>query len=174
LRLTHAGEMSSATSRQFRPRGTRVCCADVAELYAFRRVIIITMKKFLAFALVLAVLTPALAAQTAATTFTGKWEGTLIQQPPTGDGKTSQPAVLNLTQKGSVLTGTAGPPDQQWPITKGMVKGGVATFEVQEAPGAPVFKVSVSIVKGRLQGDVTAEGPEGQKMAAKIDAARAK
>lgn len=131
------------------------------------------MKKFLAFALVLAVLAPTLAAQTTAAGFTGKWEGTITPQPPAGDGKTTQPALLVLTQKGNVITGTAGPPTDQWTIAKGAVKAGVATFEVQEPNGA-LFKVSVSIVKGRLQGDVTGQGPEGQKMTAKLDAARAK
>lgn len=130
------------------------------------------MKKLLAFALVLAVLAPAVAAQTAAS-FTGKWEGTLTPQPPAGDGKTSQPALLNLTQKGNVITGTAGPPDQQWDISKGTIKAGVATFEVQQ-PNGPLFKVTASIVKGRLQGDINADAGNGQKMTAKLDAARAK
>ena len=130
------------------------------------------MKKFIAFALVLAAHTPALAAQTAATPFTGKWEGTITPQPPMGDGKTTQPALLNLTQKGNVITGTAGPPEQQWNITKGAVKAGVATFEVQDPNGGPVFKVTVSIVKGRLQGEATADNA-GQTMTAKIDAAKA-
>ena len=132
------------------------------------------MKRLLAFALVLAVLTPALAAQTAAANFTGKWEGSFIVQPPAGDGTTPQPAVFILTQKGNVLTGTAGPPDQQWTISKGVIKAGVATFEVQAPDGGPLFKLSVSIVKGRLQGEINAERPDGQKMNAKLDAARAK
>ena len=131
------------------------------------------MRKLIAFALVFAVLAPVLAAQTAATSFTGKWEGTITPQPPAGDGKMSEPALLNLTQKGNVITGTAGPPDRQWDISKGTIKAGVATFEVAQPDGGPIFKVTVSIVKGRLQGEASAER-DGQKMTAKIDAARAK
>ena len=69
------------------------------------------MKKLVAFALVLAALAPAVAAQTAAS-FTGKWEGTFTRQRPDGTEDTSK-VVFDLTQKGKELTGTAGPPDQQ-------------------------------------------------------------
>ena len=41
------------------------------------------MKRLLAFALVLAALAPAVAAQTTAS-FTGKWEGTFTRQRPDG------------------------------------------------------------------------------------------
>ena len=73
------------------------------------------MKKIAAFALVLAVIAPALAAQTAAT-FAGKWEGTFKMQRDDGTEGDPRPVVFNLTQKGKVLTGTAGPADRQWKI----------------------------------------------------------
>src|SRR5215471_8457020 len=110
------------------------------------------MKKLVAFVFALALLTPALTAQTAAS-FTGKWEGTFKMQRPDGTEGTN-PIVLNLTQKAKELTGTAGPPDQQWKIEKGVVTAGQATFEVQQ-PNGPLFKFALTIVKGRLQGDMT-------------------
>ena len=129
------------------------------------------MKKLIAFALVLAALAPAVAAQTAAS-FTGKWEGTFTRQRPDGTEDTSK-VVFNLTQKGKELTGTAGPPDQQWEIEKGAVNAGKATFEVQQ-PDGPLFKFTLTIVKGRLQGEMTGERDGVVRGRAKVDAAKAK
>ena len=129
------------------------------------------MKRTLvACALVLAAFVPSLAAQATAS-FTGKWEGTFTRQRPDGTDS-SQPVVFNLTQKGKVLTGTAGPADKQWPVEKGAVAAGKATFDVQQ-PNGPLFKFTLSIVKGRLQGDMVAmrDGTEGGR--AKVDAAKA-
>jgi hypothetical protein len=133
------------------------------------------MKKLGALLLVLVALSPALAAQTApaAAGFTGKWEGTFAMQNP--DGTTSgnsKPVVFNLTQKGKELTGTAGPADQQWTIEKGVVTAGKATFEVQQ-PNGPLFKFTLSIVKGRLQGDMAGEKDGVVRGHAKVDAAKA-
>jgi hypothetical protein len=128
------------------------------------------MKRLIAFALVLAALTSAVAAQTSAS-FTGKWEGTFTRQRP--DGTEDQDAVVfNLTQKGKELTGTAGPADQQWQIEKGAVTAGKATFEVQQ-PNGPLFKFTLTIVKGRLQGDMTGERDGVVRGHAKVDAAKA-
>ena len=129
------------------------------------------MKKLAAFALVLAVLAPTLAAQTAAG-FAGKWEGTFTLQRPDGTEGDPRPAVFNLTQKGTVITGTAGPTEQQWEIAKGAVKAGTATFEVQQ-PGGPLFKFTLTIVKGRLQGDMAGEVDGAVRGHAKVDAAKA-
>lgn len=129
------------------------------------------MKKLLAFALVLAFLAPALAAQTAAS-FAGKWEGTFKLQRPDGTESDPRPVVFNLTQKGAVLTGTAGPADQQWEIAKGAVKTGTATFEVQQ-PNGPLFKFTLTIVKGRLQGDMAGEADGVVRGHAKVDAGKA-
>lgn len=129
------------------------------------------MKKLAVFALVLAVLSPALAAQTAAS-FAGKWEGTFKMQRPDGIEGEPRPVVFNLTQKGAVLTGTAGPADQQWEIAKGAVKTGTATFEVQQ-PNGPLFKFTLTIVKGRLQGDMAGEADGVVRGHAKVDAGKA-
>ena len=128
------------------------------------------MKKLLFVALALAALAPELAAQTTAS-FTGKWEGTFTRQRDDGTENT-QPVVFDLTQKGTALTGTAGPANQQWKIDKGAVTDGKATFEVQQ-PDGPLFKFSLTIVKGRLQGDMTGERDGVVRGRAKVDAAKA-
>jgi hypothetical protein len=129
------------------------------------------MKRLLAFALVLATLAPALAAQTA-TGFTGKWQGTFTLQRPDGTEASPTPVVFNLAQKGRALTGTAGPADQQWTIDKGVVDAGTATFEVQQ-PDGPLFKFSLTVVKGRLAGDMTGERDSVVRGRAKVEASKA-
>ena len=129
------------------------------------------MKKLIAFALVLAALAPAVAAQNAAS-FTGKWEGTFTRQRPDGTEDTNK-VVFDMTQKGKELTGTAGPPDQQWKIEKGAVNAGKATFDVQQ-PNGPLFKFTLTIVKDRLQGEMTGERDGVVRGRAKVDAAKAK
>lgn len=131
-----------------------------------------TMKRLTALALVLAALAPAVAAQTSAT-FTGKWEGTFTLQRPDGTQADPKPVVFNLTQKGKTLTGTAGPADKQWKIEKGAVTAGKATFELQQ-PDGPLFKFTLTIVKGRLQGDMAGERDGVVRGHAKVDAAKAK
>jgi hypothetical protein len=130
------------------------------------------MKKLFAFALVLAVLAPVVAAQ-ATDPFTGKWEGSFKLQRPDGTESEPRPAVFNLAQKGKVLTGTGGPPDQQWPIDKGAVDAGKATFEMQQ-PNGPLFKFNLEIVKGRLQGEMKGEVDGEVRGTAKVDAGKAK
>jgi hypothetical protein len=129
------------------------------------------MKKLAAFALIVAVLAPAIAAQTAAI-FTGKWEGTFTRQRPDGT-EDKDDVVFNLTQKAGILTGTAGPAEKQWEIANGAVKAGKATFEVQQ-PNGPLFKFALTIVKGRMQGDMTAEANGVVRGQAKVDAGKAK
>jgi len=129
------------------------------------------MKKLIALAIVLVALAPAVAAQTAAS-FTGKWEGTFTRQRADGTEDT-QKVESNLTQKGKELTGTAGPADQQWKIEKGAVNAGKATFEVQQ-PNGPLFKFTLTIAKGRLQGDMIGERDGVVRGKAKVDAAKAK
>ena len=130
------------------------------------------MKKLLFVALALAALAPELAAQTTAS-FTGKWEGTFTRQRDDGTEGDPRPVVFNLTQKGKVLTGTAGPADKQWTVEKGVVNAGKATFEVQQ-PGGPLFKFTLTIVKGRLQGDMSGEVDGVVRGTAKVDAEKAK
>ena len=81
-----------------------------------------------------------------------------------------RPVVFNLTQKGKVLTGTAGPADRQWTVEKGVVNAGKATFEVQQ-PDGPLFKFTLTIVKGRLQGDMAGTRDGVVRGHAKVDAA---
>jgi hypothetical protein len=130
------------------------------------------MKKLVAIAIVLLAFAPAINAQTAAP-FTGKWEGNLRMQRPDGTEGDPRPVTFNLTQKGKVVTGTAGPPDKQVQVENGAVKSGKATFEVQQ-PEGPLFKFTLTIVEGRLQGDMAGEREGVVRGHAKIDAAKAK
>ena len=130
------------------------------------------MKRLTALALVLAALAPAVAAQTPAS-FTGKWEGTFTLQRPDGTQADPKPVVFNLTQKGKMLTGTAGPADKQWKIEKAAITAGKATFEVQQ-PNGPLFRFTLTIVKGRLQGAMAGERDGVVRGHAKVDAAKAK
>jgi hypothetical protein len=131
------------------------------------------MKKLIAIAVVLAALAPVVGAQTAATSFTGKWEGTFTRQRDDGTQEIEK-VEFNLTHKGKELTGTAGPPERQWPIEKGEVNAGKATFQVQQPNGGPLFKFALTIVKDRLQGDMTGERDGVVRGQAKVDAAKAK
>ena len=129
------------------------------------------MKRVIALALlVAAAFAPAVAAQATAS-FTGKWEGTFTRIMADGSNGNVDEVVFNLTQKGKVLTGTAGPSSQQWEIAKGAVNEDKATFEVQQ-PDGPLFKFSLTIVKGRLQGDMTGEADGVVRGKAKVDAAK--
>jgi hypothetical protein len=129
------------------------------------------MKRLLAIAILLASLSPTLAAQAAAD-FSGQWEGTFKMQRPDGTEGDPRPVVFNLTQKGKTLAGTAGPGDQQWKVENGAVAAGKATFEVQQ-PDGPLFKFTLAIVKGRLQGDMAGERDGVVRGHAKVDAAKA-
>ena len=127
------------------------------------------MKKLLAIAVVLAALVPAVSAQTSAA-FTGRWEGTFKMQRQEGEGD-PRPVMFDLTQKGTVLTGTAGP-KAEWTVEKGAVADGKATFEVQQ-PDGPLFRFTLTIVKGRLKGEMTGEREGVVRGRAKVDAAKA-
>jgi hypothetical protein len=131
----------------------------------------IMKRSALTVAFVLATFVQALAAQTAAS-FSGKWAGTFTMQRPDGTEGEPRPLVINLTQKGKTLTGTAGPANQQWTIDKGAVDAGKATFEVQQ-PNGPLFKFTLSIVKGHLQGEMAGERDGVVRGHAKVDAAKA-
>jgi len=111
-------------------------------------------------------------APTQSTNLTGKWTGTLTRTAP--DGRTqSIDFVFDLTQKGKMLTGTAGPnPERQWKIEKGAIDGSKVTFQVQQ-PDGPMRTFTLTLVKDRLQGDMLAE-LDGQSFTTKVDAGRAK
>ena len=126
------------------------------------------IKRLSLIALVLLAVVPGIAAQTAPG-FTGKWAGTFKMQRPDGTEGNPNPVVFNLTQKGKVLTGTAGPADKQWTVEKGAVAAGKATFEVQQ-PDGPLFKFTLTIVNGHLQGDMAGERDGVVRGHAKVDA----
>jgi hypothetical protein len=130
------------------------------------------MKKLVAIIVALSAFVPTLAAQTkTATSFTGKWTGTFTMQRPDGT-ENIKDVVFDLTQKGKVLTGTAGPADTQWNIEKGAVVDGKATFDVQQ-PNGPLFHFTLSIVKGHLQGDMAGERDGVVRGHAKVDTTKA-
>jgi hypothetical protein len=131
------------------------------------------MKRFGLIVLALALFAPAVTGQTAAASFTGKWEGTLTMQRPDGTEGNPGPAAFNLTQNGKELAGTAGPPDQQLKIEKAAVTAGKATFEVPPPNGA-LYKFTLTIVKGRLQGEMIVERDGAVRARAKVDAGKAK
>jgi hypothetical protein len=130
------------------------------------------MKTLAALAFVVAALASVVAGQTAGS-FTGTWEGTFTMLGPDGTEGNSNGVMFKLTQDGETLTGTAGPPAQQWDIAKGAVSEGKATFEVQQ-PNGPLFKFTLTIVEGRLQGEMTGERDGVVRGRARVDAAKAK
>ena len=124
-------------------------------------------------ALILAAFIPAVAAAQAAASFNGTWEGTFKMQRPDGTEGNPSNVVFNITQKGKVITGTAGPGGEKvWPIEKGTVNAGTASFQVQQ-PDGPLFKFTLTVVKGRLQGEMAGERDGVVRGHAKVDAAKA-
>jgi hypothetical protein len=103
---------------------------------------------------------------------TGKWTGTMTRTAPDGRSQTIA-WMFDLTQKGQVLTGTAGPnAERQWAIEKGgAVKGNKATFKVQQ-PEGPMRTFTLALVEDRLQGEMLAE-LQGQSFTTKVDMGRA-
>src|SRR5689334_19727064 len=94
------------------------------------------MKALMALAALLVTIVPAYAQTSKTTNVTGKWTGNLTRTAP--DGRSQSLGLLcDLTQKGKVLTGTAGPnAERQWKIEKGAVAGTKVTFQVQQPEGA--------------------------------------
>lgn len=127
------------------------------------------MKILAAIAVLLLTMVPA-HAQT--TNLTGKWTGTMTRTAPDGRSQTID-WMLDLTQSGKVLTGTAGPnAERQWAIEKGAVDGSKVTFRVQQ-PDGPLRTFTLNLVKGRLEGEMLAE-LNGQSFTTKVDLGRAK
>ena len=103
---------------------------------------------------------------------TGKWTGTLTRTSPEGQTQ-SLNFMFELTQKGKVLTGTAGPnAERQWPIEKGTVNGADVTFRFQQ-PEGPMRTFTLKLVNDHLQGEMLAE-LNGQSFTAKVDGSRVK
>ena len=131
----------------------------------------IVMKKLVVAAIVLLALAPAVAAQTAATLH-GQVGGHLQDAALRWRGGRSETGHVRPDQKGKALTGTAGP-TAQWKVENGVVNAGTATFDVQQ-PDGPLFKFTLTIVKGRLQGDMAGTREGVVRGHAKVDAAKAK
>ena len=131
------------------------------------------MKTLVAIAALL--LTSSAYAQTAKqpANLTGKWTGTMTRTAPDGRSQ-SIDWMLDLTQKGKVLTGTAGPnAERQWTIEKGgVVDAGKVAFKVQQPDNGPLRTFTLKVVGGRLQGEMLAE-LNGQSFTAKVDVERA-
>jgi hypothetical protein len=112
------------------------------------------------------------AAQTKAADVTGKWTGTFTKSTGQADS-----AYFDLKQKGTELTGTAGPSaEQQMAISNGKVTDvkGVTTLTFEAGQqGGPVIKFNLKLVDGHLKGGATAEA-NGEKREATVDAARVK
>ena len=103
---------------------------------------------------------------------TGVWTGSFT--PSTGG---QGGAHMDLKQKGTEVTGTAGPAaDRQVAIANGKVttvKGVTSvTFDATQ-PNGMVMKFDLTVVDGRLKGKATAEA-NGEKREATIDVGRAK
>jgi hypothetical protein len=125
------------------------------------------MKKF-AFAVLICFalfVVPALAAADV----TGKWSGSFNISIDGGEVKNDS-AHVELTQKGTELTGTAGPnPDKQYTIIKGKVEGNNVTFELQA--DETVIKFNLMLVDGHLKGEANA-AKDDKTMKAAVDLQR--
>ena len=121
---------------------------------------------------VLACLLLSVGVVSAAQDVTGKWSGSFNTIGP--DGSTREAGIfLDLKQKGTELTGTAGPrEDRQYAVSQGKVDGNKIAFQV-EADGA-TLKFTLAFADGHLKGEAQGAAPDGQKLSAKIDAERAK
>lgn len=107
---------------------------------------------------------------------TGTWTGTFTSTTSTGEPD-EDPAHLQLTQKGTELTGTGGPtPDRQMPIENGKVMTvkdvTSVTFQIKEGD-API-SFDLKLVEGRIKGKAVATMPNGTKREAVLDVGRAK
>jgi hypothetical protein len=126
------------------------------------------MKTLAALAVLLLTMVPT----QAQTTLTGKWTGSMTRSAPDGRTQTIE-FLFNLTQKGKVLTGTAGPnAGRQWAIDKGAVAGKKVTFQVQQPDGGPLRTFTLELVESRLKGEMLAE-LNGQSFTTKVDMGRA-
>jgi hypothetical protein len=129
------------------------------------------MRMFAATLLVSLALVPA-ATAAQAIDLTGTWNATFTRTAPNGQTQ-SITFTFHFTQKGKVLTGTAGPePARQWKVEKGVVDGTKVTFEVQQ-PDGPLRSFTLTHAKGRLQGTQKLEF-NGQTAEVTVDAEKAK
>ena len=99
---------------------------------------------------------------------TGKWTGTL---GPVG-GEEGSPALLELKQTGTEITGSVGPDEsQRHTITKGSIDGNKVALEVT-AEGRSI-KMNLVLEGDHLKGELVMTSG-GQSRTAKLDVTRAK
>ena len=132
-----------------------------------------TLRKILVLPVALLIAASSLSAfQSKPVDVTGVWTGTFTRSTGEQSG-----VHLDLKQKGAELTGTVGPGlDQQVAITNGKVTTvkdvTSVTFDATQ-PSGLVLQFALTVVDGRLKGNVTAEA-NGEKREAVIDVGRAK
>lgn len=99
---------------------------------------------------------------------TGRWEGTLAGQRPDG-GTDEGPALIILTQKETVLTGTVGADDSdRHPITKGTIEGNKLTLFATSGDGNREFKIELTIEKDEMKGTISAGERLGNLLLRKV------
>jgi hypothetical protein len=103
---------------------------------------------------------------------TGKWSGSFDASGPDGQSKAST-ALLDLTQKGTAISGTIGPnEDERFTITKGTLDGEKITLDVDDGNGHQIH-IALVLAGDHLKGDAHMSA-EGQTRTAKIDVTRSK
>jgi len=101
----------------------------------------------------------------------GKWQGTFKVTDPSGETKEST-ALMVLKQKGTDITGTVGPnEDEQFPIQKGKIDGNKIVLEADH-DGNPI-KFDLVLAGDRITGEANGSH-DGQAMKAHLDVTRAK
>jgi hypothetical protein len=132
-----------------------------------------TFRRILAVAVALLIAASTLSAfQAKPVDVTGVWTGTFTRSTGEQSG-----AHIDLKQKGTEVTGTAGPgADRQVAIANGKVTTvkdvTTVTFDATQ-PNGLVMQFDLKVVDGRLKGKATAEA-NGEKREALIDVGRAK
>jgi hypothetical protein len=102
---------------------------------------------------------------------TGKWTGTMTTRNDAGEEETG-PALLELKQDGTKLTGSAGPGTaERYTIENGKAEDGTITFEVQS--GESLMKFALKWEGDEMKGGITRER-QGQTQQAKLDLKREK
>ena len=104
----------------------------------------------------------------AAGDLTGKWNGTSEITAP--DGRVlSRPALLDLVQNGSRLTGNMGPDEQRMqPLQNAKVEGNALTFDSPMGPDRTA-KVALTIVDDKtMEGTIEGTMHTGDAFKAKV------
>jgi len=100
---------------------------------------------------------------------TGKWTGSF--QPVGGDGAAGT-ALLVLQQKGTAITGSVGPDEEnRYDIEKGTIEGDKVTLDVKNEGRTMHF--ALVLAGDHLKGEAQMSA-EGQTRTAKIDVTKAK